>query len=125
LIDDWERDARPAGTPPHTDRGADQSDSDQAASVESAVRGSSFTVEAKPTPSRGRVEILLSAGERPEPAVVVLFDSGGRRVRDVWSGDLQGRLSIGWEDRSLPAGVYYLSARIEGRTEVRKLILAP
>lgn len=125
VLEDWERNPRPAGTPPHTDRGADQSDSDQTSSVEAVIPGTPLSVEVRPTPARGRVEISLDAGDHEGPVAITLFDAGGRRVRDVWSGDLRGKSAMAWEDPGLPAGVYYLSATMGGRTQVRKLVLVP
>lgn len=129
--DDWEREPRPSGSPPHTDRGADQSDLEAPTSmVESNSPGTSlpgvgitFDLTVRPVPAHGSVRILLDAGTHSGAATIRLLDSSGRLLREVWSGQVQGSRIVSWEDHELPAGVYYLAAEMSGGVRTRKLVL--
>jgi hypothetical protein len=54
---------------------------------------------------------------------VSVYDVAGREVaRPVSDEQLEGRVTRVWRPRALPSGVYYVSTKMGGREQVRKLI---
>jgi len=75
-----------------------------------------------PNPAGSEVNLVLVL-DHPVPVRISVFDITGhevaRPVADEW---LVGRVSRTWQPRALPSGVYYLSARLGNREQVRKLV---
>ena len=52
-----------------------------------------------------------------------VYDVAGREVaRPISDEQLEGRVTRVWRPRGLPSGVFYVSTRMGGRDQVRKLI---
>jgi len=100
------------------------------------VFGNSFAPTAvTPTPTSG----LEFAGARPNPAWndvnfvlaldhsvpvrITVYDLAGHEVaRPIGDEWLVGRVTRSWQPRALPSGVYYVSAKLGDREQVRKLV---
>src|SRR5262245_37865015 len=76
----------------------------------------------RPNPSGKDVNLVLELDHRV-PVRITVYDLAGhevaRPIADEW---LEGRVSRTWRPRALPSGVYYLSARLGDRAQVRKLV---
>ncbi len=91
--------------------------------------GPRVTLQARPNPTRGASTLWLETGGAG-PAEVVLFDLQGRALRTLYRGRLEaGPHSLAWDGRddsgrTLPAGIYYVSARTaSGRASARIVLL--
>lgn len=79
VVDDWERDVRPSGSPAHTDRGADQ--------IEPVVRlgaelpGASAVLRARPLANPATVLALRFESARAGELTLEVFDVAGRRLQ--------------------------------------------
>ncbi len=82
-----------------------------------------------PQPSTGGVRASLSLA-RPATVRVAVLDPQGRRVRELAAGPMApGVHELRWDGRDAagrlaPAGVYELAARIDGRVESRRIVIA-
>jgi hypothetical protein len=82
-----------------------------------------------------RIEFEVPAGSELVPAVLTLYDAGGRLVRvleapDAWPGAAGGHYAVSWDGgdargASVPAGVYFYSLRLDGGTVTRRLLRLP
>jgi DNA-binding beta-propeller fold protein YncE len=83
-----------------------------------------------PNPSAGEMRLSLRLAEAGRLRLDVL-DASGRRVARLFDGDLPPG-SFDWRGtvrdpagRRLPAGAYWFSARVAGRTTARRVVLRP
>jgi len=85
------------------------------------VSGLEF-VGPQPNPAGEDVNLVLVL-DHAVPVRVTVFDLAGhevaRPIADEW---LSGRVTRGWQPRALPSGVYYMSAKLGDRQQVRKLV---
>jgi len=76
----------------------------------------------RPNPAGNEVNLVLVL-DHSVPVRITVFDIAGhevaRPVADEW---LVGRVSRTWQPQALPSGVYYISARLGTREQVRKLV---
>jgi hypothetical protein len=121
VVDDWEKNVRPAGTPLHTDRGADQSDLDYLLSVENSLPPAGLSLEIAPLPSHGPVDLDVR-GTGGDAVTVRLFDATGRFVTEIWSGRTDGGRAIRWDGASLSSGVYFVTVRAGDRAVVKRIV---
>jgi FG-GAP repeat protein len=85
------------------------------------IQGVAF-VGATPNPAWSDVSLSFSL-DHAVPVRVSVYDVAGREVaRPISDERLEGRVTRVWRPRGLPSGVYYVSTRMGGREEVRKLI---
>jgi hypothetical protein len=90
VVDDIEKDPRPGGIGPHTDRGADQIATEPVSGVENpAAPGIVLQASARSNPSSSLVVNFRSA--RPGRITLEVFDPSGRRLfrteRNIGAGD--------------------------------------
>jgi FG-GAP repeat protein len=75
-----------------------------------------------PNPAGNEVNLVLAL-DHSVPVRITVCDIAGhevaRPVSDEW---LVGRVTRTWQPRALPSGVYYISARLGNREQVRKLV---
>jgi len=124
ILDDWEKNLRPAGTPAHTDRGADQSDTDYAA-LDAAAPSPRAGIELSlgPLPSRGTLEAFIRAPTSSGEISLRLFDASGRFIEQLWSGYAAEGRRVRWQNRDLPAGVYFVRASNGAETISRRAVI--
>jgi len=76
----------------------------------------------RPNPSTKDVAFALAL-DHSVPVRITVYDLAGhevaRPVADEW---LVGRVTRMWQPRALPGGIYYVSARLGDREQVRKLV---
>ena len=76
----------------------------------------------RPNPAGNDVNLALAL-DHAVPVRITVYDVAGhevaRPVADEW---LAGRVTRTWQPRALPSGVYYVSARLGDREQVRKLV---
>ena len=76
----------------------------------------------RPNPAWNEVNLVLEL-DRAVPVRVTVFDLAGhqvaRPIADEW---LLGRVTHAWRPVGLPSGVYYVSAQLGDRRQVRKLV---
>jgi hypothetical protein len=76
----------------------------------------------RPNPSGKDVNLVLEL-DHSVPVRITVYDLAGhevaRPVADEW---LVGRVTRTWQPRALPSGVYYISARLGNREQVRKFV---
>ena len=76
----------------------------------------------QPNPAWKDVNLALAL-DHAVPVRITVYDLAGhevaRPVADEW---LMGRVTRTWQPRGLPSGVYYVSARLGDREQVRKLV---
>ena len=76
----------------------------------------------RPNPAWNEVNLALEL-DHAVPVRVTVFDLAGhevaRPVSDEW---LVGRVTRAWRPRGLPSGVYYVSANLGDRRQMRKLV---
>jgi hypothetical protein len=77
-----------------------------------------------PHPSPGTNDVSLDLVlDHPVRVRITVYDVAGHKVaRPVADEWLVGRVTRIWRPRSLPSGVYYVSAKFGDREQVRKLI---
>jgi hypothetical protein len=112
----------------------------QVADVEAGGPGGSLDMllgQNQPNPfnTTTRIEFEVPAGSELVPAVLTLYDAGGRLVRvleapDAWPGAAGGHYAVSWDGgdargASVPAGVYFYSLRLDGGTVTRRLLRLP
>lgn len=93
------------------------------------VAGSPLFCTILPNPSRGSTRIVFGA-PAPAPVAVSVFDTAGRRVRDLLQSPLAsaGRHELVWDGRDdrgslQPAGVYFYRLRLGGEQITRSMVL--
>ena len=76
----------------------------------------------RPNPAGTDVNLVLEL-DHSVPVRITVYDLAGhevaRPVADEW---LVGRVTRTWHPRALPSGVYYVSAKLGDREQVRKLV---
>jgi hypothetical protein len=76
----------------------------------------------RPNPAGKDVNLVLVL-DHSVPVRITVYDLAGhevaRPVADEW---LVGRVTRTWQPRALPSGVYYISAKLGNREQVRKLV---
>ena len=76
----------------------------------------------RPNPAGNDVNLVLEL-DHSVPVRITVYDIAGhevaRPVADEW---LVGRVTRTWLPQGLPGGVYYVSARLGDREQVRKLV---
>jgi hypothetical protein len=87
-------------------------------------------VEPYPSPARGR-SVIAFALPRSVPVRLGIFGVDGRLVRTLWSGGLESgthALPFDLRDasgRALAGGLYFVRLEAEGRSLVKRLVVAP
>jgi hypothetical protein len=83
-----------------------------------------------PSPSRGPVTFSFGVSSGAEgPFVLEVFDVTGRRVRNVWDGQLTpGRYRIGWpgddaSGRAVASGIYFVRMQGPGFARTEKVTI--
>jgi FG-GAP repeat len=85
------------------------------------VAGLSF-VGAQPNPASSEVNLVFEL-DHSVPVQITVHDLAGREVgRPVSNEWLMGRVTRAWRPRDLPSGVYYMSAKLGGLRQVRKVV---
>jgi hypothetical protein len=85
------------------------------------VAGLSFA-DAHPNPASSEVNLVLEL-DHPVPVRITVYDLAGHEVaRPVSNEWLMGRVTRVWRPRGLPSGVYYVSAKLGERRQIRKLV---
>ena len=111
--DDIEKDPRPGGEPPHTDRGADQLDPGIVSGVPDGPPDAGW-LWAVPRSNPSRTPALLYAADGAGVLVAEIFDVAGRRVyferRDVVQGE-EGLIE--WS-RNVRSGALFYRLRLRG-----------
>jgi hypothetical protein len=76
----------------------------------------------RPNPARNEVNLVLTL-DHSVPVRITVYDIAGhevaRPVADEW---LVGRVTRTWQPGELPSGVYYVSAKLGGHEQIRKLV---
>lgn len=99
-------------------RSVGAAEADPVSGSEEAMEGARFRIFPNPASGQFWIELALNAGAEVQ---ITLLEPGGRRVRRLFSGALPAgtnRLPLQVE---APAGVYWIEARIEGASVVKKM----
>ena len=86
------------------------------------------TLDVSPNPFRGATEVRLGLPHGAGSADLAVYDAAGRRVRTLHAGALaSGAHLFRWDGRDEggqagAAGIYFVRARIAGRTLARKFV---
>jgi len=73
-------------------------------------------------PAWGEVNLVLEL-DRAVDVELAVYDPAGREVARLIDGErLAGRVSRAWRPSGLPAGIYYVRANLDDRTQVRKVV---
>jgi len=100
----------------------------QSAALQEAAPLTTQLAVSSSNPSSGTTRIRYTISQRGEAALLV-FDSGGRKVRTLASGVQEpGAYSLSWDERddakrSVPAGVYFLRLLTRDSARVHKLVV--
>ncbi|MCA9728290.1 MAG: T9SS type A sorting domain-containing protein [Candidatus Eisenbacteria bacterium] len=95
---------------------------------DSAVSADGLTIAAFPNPTVGPTRLSYQLSERG-PVSIDVFDSAGRRVRAIESGDRPaGRNELQWDGRddrgrTVPTGTYFARVRTPGSTGTTQITL--
>ena len=77
---------------------------------------------AQPNPASSEMNLVLEL-DHSVPVRITVYDLAGhevaRPVSDEW---LTGRVIRGWRPSGLPSGVYYMSAKLGERRQIRKVV---
>jgi len=80
-------------------------------------------LRAWPNPARGDDVHLDLVLDRPASVGISVYDVAGHEVaRPIANEWLTGHVTRVWRPQELPNGIYYVSARLGGREQIRKLI---
>lgn len=95
--------------------------------VSAPAAGAVLAVHAWPNPFNPETTIALEGSLR-EPARVTIYDVGGRRVRELWAGVLQGEKTLAWDGRNdagraVSSGAYFVRVSMPSQTRTLKLVL--
>jgi hypothetical protein len=79
-------------------------------------------VGAQPNPASSEVNLVLDL-DHSVPVRITVYDLAGHEVaRPVSNEWLTGRVTRAWRPRGLPSGVYYMSAKLGERRQIRKMV---
>ena len=92
------------------------------ANVERTKRPAVLDITVSPTPFNSSCEIVV---EGEGEVSVAAYNCLGNRVADIYSGQVQGRVSLTWKPDGIPAGVYFIKARTSNATAVQKAVFLP
>jgi hypothetical protein len=111
------------------DRSASVSLPENASENEQEERITRPRLSVSPNPFNPSVNVSFM-GNLGEFALVRVYDLRGRLVNGLYSGPVRSReTSLVWKGRdergrTMPSGVYFVHVFVEGRTEVKKVLLA-
>jgi len=120
------RGIRGISLPDRSASGSQQEATDSHAQEDRIVRP---RLSVSPNPFNPSVKVSFM-GNLDEFALVRVFDLRGRMVNGLYSGPVRSReTSLVWKGRdelgrAMPSGVYFIHVYVEGRTEVKKVLLA-
>jgi hypothetical protein len=93
------------------------------ATAPDAPVASAFALTGQPNPSTARVTLSFTSPAAAHASLGV-YDAAGRLQATVLDAEVgAGSRSIDWTPNRLPAGVYLLRLRLNGRIETRRLVL--
>ncbi len=82
-----------------------------------------LTLSARPNPFNPATELVFNV-PRTGHAVIEIFDLAGRRVDEVFAGEIEaGSHTLTWQPRRLGSGVYHAVLRQDGKRVVKRVSL--